>query len=179
MNGVGVVLLFCVPVAYVSLDNLEVLPSMRRLRVLCAGVWHNVVLALVALCVMAATPWLVLPFYNWGSGVQIQAVQQVIDIVNNIKNNTYSNLLGPIVVYIVSLNNCNFIFTNNFPLPIKQFVYIGELKIKFVKSKYIKFKHHPLPHSLRYLKSHFFCSRLLGCSFLLSRRCLLGMGFRF
>ncbi|XP_046669895.1 membrane-bound transcription factor site-2 protease [Homalodisca vitripennis] len=76
VSGVGVVVVVCVPVAYVSLENVELLASVRQLRVLCAGVWHNVLLALIAFCTTLAVPWLLLPLYDWGSAVQIQDIQQ-------------------------------------------------------------------------------------------------------
>lgn len=77
MIGVGVVVLFCVPVAFVSLENMDLLSSARQLRVLCAGAWHNIILALAALSANLAIPWFLYPLYDWGSGVQIQMVQKV------------------------------------------------------------------------------------------------------
>ncbi|XP_054270800.1 membrane-bound transcription factor site-2 protease-like isoform X2 [Macrosteles quadrilineatus] len=75
VGGVGVVVFLCIPVAYVSLENLELLTPLRQLRVLCAGVWHNAVLALAAMCTLLVTPWLLLPLYDWGNGVQIHSIQ--------------------------------------------------------------------------------------------------------
>lgn len=75
--GIGMVVALIVPVAYVSLDQVELLTAVKQLRILCAGIWHNVVLAMVATLIFFITPWILLPFYDWGSAVQVQTVEYV------------------------------------------------------------------------------------------------------
>lgn len=77
MLGCGAQLLLMLPVASVDLSTqrLAALPAWRRLRVLCAGVWHNVVLALLALLLMRALSHS--PAYSLGHGVSITHVSPV------------------------------------------------------------------------------------------------------
>jgi S2P endopeptidase len=65
------------PVAAVeiSTQRLNALPSWRRLRILCAGVWHNVVLSLVALMLLYAISHS--PLYKLDQGVVVTSVDQV------------------------------------------------------------------------------------------------------
>ncbi|XP_063242597.1 membrane-bound transcription factor site-2 protease isoform X2 [Bacillus rossius redtenbacheri] len=76
--GLGVALVLVFPVAYVQLsgEQLRALPPRRQLRVTCAGVWHNVVLALVAALALLLLPLLLYPLYDTGSGVYVRHVQQ-------------------------------------------------------------------------------------------------------
>ncbi|KAF4518361.1 hypothetical protein B566_EDAN007088 [Ephemera danica] len=70
----GAQLLLVLPVASVDLSTqrLAALPAWRRLRVLCAGVWHNVVIALVAVTLLHALAYT--PAYSRGRGVSVARV---------------------------------------------------------------------------------------------------------
>jgi S2P endopeptidase len=70
-------LIIMLPVAAVeiSTQRLNSLPSWRRLRILCAGVWHNVVLSLVALMLLYAISHS--PLYKLDQGVVVTSVDQV------------------------------------------------------------------------------------------------------
>lgn len=71
--GFGFNIMVLIPFAYTHLssDQLNSLRPWRRLRVLCAGVWHNLLLAGVAFAIMSLLPFLISPFYSIDQGVII------------------------------------------------------------------------------------------------------------
>ncbi|XP_011297260.1 membrane-bound transcription factor site-2 protease [Fopius arisanus] len=77
LYGVGMLLVYIVPVAFVSLNSeqLSQRPMQNQLRILCAGVWHNIVLAVVAAVGVFISPWLWAPMFSVNSGVVITAIQ--------------------------------------------------------------------------------------------------------
>ena len=77
--GSGLLVVLVLPAAFVDLcsESLTALPPARRLRVLCAGVWHNVVLCAAAAALLAAMPLLTAPFYHSNQGVLVYDVHQV------------------------------------------------------------------------------------------------------
>lgn len=76
LYGLGILVAFMVPTAYVhiSSDQLTSLPLRNQLRVTCAGIWHNVVLATVAAAVLLISSWLWAPFYSLGEGVYVKTI---------------------------------------------------------------------------------------------------------
>ncbi|XP_039289082.1 membrane-bound transcription factor site-2 protease-like [Nilaparvata lugens] len=74
--GVGAMLVLVVPVAYVSIEQLETLSPVKQLRILCAGIWHNVVLIIAASLALFLLPWVVYPLYDHGTGVQVQSLDK-------------------------------------------------------------------------------------------------------
>lgn len=72
--GFSVTIFFIVPVVLTHLDQLESVSSIKQLRVTCAGVWHNIFLALIAAVVATALPWFLYPFYDFGTGVQVESI---------------------------------------------------------------------------------------------------------
>lgn len=76
VNGFGVFLLFLYPGAFVDLhsDHLNVISAKRQLKIYCAGVWHNVILVLLALGVSWALPYLLAPFYTTGLGAVVTSI---------------------------------------------------------------------------------------------------------
>lgn len=50
---------------------------MRRLRILCAGVWHNIFLAVYAAVIVYSLPMLAQPFYTTGQGVYVMSITPV------------------------------------------------------------------------------------------------------
>ena len=76
VNGFGVFVLFLYPGAFVSLhsDHLTVISPLRQLRIYCAGVWHNVILALFFLGLLWSLPMLLFPFYSTGRGAVVVSV---------------------------------------------------------------------------------------------------------
>ncbi|XP_043210725.1 membrane-bound transcription factor site-2 protease-like [Amphibalanus amphitrite] len=76
--GSGLLLVLVLPAAFVDVcsEALSALPPLRRLRVLCAGVWHNVVLCAAAAALLAALPLLTAPLYRVGQGAVVYSVYQ-------------------------------------------------------------------------------------------------------
>lgn len=74
--GTGFLLLFIFPAACVNLDSghLNSLAPLRRLRILCAGVWHNIFLAVYAAVIVYSLPTLAQPFYTTGQGVYVMNI---------------------------------------------------------------------------------------------------------
>ncbi|KAK9826787.1 hypothetical protein WJX81_000744 [Elliptochloris bilobata] len=64
------------PGAWVALEEgaLAALPPQRQLRVVCAGVWHNVVLCACFWAAAAALPLVLSPLYAAGSGAAVERV---------------------------------------------------------------------------------------------------------
>ena len=58
-------------------EQYEALPARRQLSIVCAGVWHNFVVAVIAYLMLMSLPTLLLPFYDADSGVVVQSIDQV------------------------------------------------------------------------------------------------------
>ncbi|PSN52903.1 hypothetical protein C0J52_02976 [Blattella germanica] len=78
ISGIGLVIFILLPVAYVefSTEQFIALPAKRQLNIICAGVWHNVVLATAAVVVLMLLPTFLCPFFDIGSGVLVQSVHK-------------------------------------------------------------------------------------------------------
>lgn len=79
--GLGMLIIFIIPIAYVHLSNEQLvsLPLRNQLRVTCAGIWHNIILATVAAAILVFSTWLWSPLYNLGSGVYVKTILPVSD----------------------------------------------------------------------------------------------------
>lgn len=77
--GVGLFVAFLIPAAFVKLatNQMSALSSQRELRILCAGIWHNVVLSIAAYLVLVLLPVLFYPIYDIGKGVVVTKVAEV------------------------------------------------------------------------------------------------------
>jgi len=66
----------CVPMAYVSLPtkDLDLASFVAKVRILAAGVWHNVVLAIAAFAILTSMPWLMAPAFKHGGGLLVTSV---------------------------------------------------------------------------------------------------------
>lgn len=84
IDGVGMMFVLILPVAYVHLEDIASLPSSKQLRVMSAGVWHNIVQALTAYLVLCLLPYMLFPFFTIGHGVIVMKINQV-------PNTKYSN----------------------------------------------------------------------------------------
>lgn len=84
MIDLGINIILFLPMAFVNIstEKLSNLNHWGKLRILCAGVWHNLVLMVLTGIIFSSLPFLLSPFYFTQSGV----------IVTNIKAN--SHLLG-------------------------------------------------------------------------------------
>ncbi|XP_032455967.1 membrane-bound transcription factor site-2 protease isoform X2 [Nasonia vitripennis] len=74
--GIGMILFFVVPVAFVHIsdEQLIMLPVKNRLRILCAGVWHNIVFAGFAIVLIGAITAFFSPFFMTNAGVFIKDI---------------------------------------------------------------------------------------------------------
>ncbi|KAH7948335.1 hypothetical protein HPB52_020605 [Rhipicephalus sanguineus] len=76
IQGCGFFVLGIFPGAFVDLpkDQVSVLSPWRQLKIYCAGVWHNIVAALLALLLLFGNKYLLAPFYAENSGVSVISV---------------------------------------------------------------------------------------------------------
>lgn len=98
--GFGILIVFIIPIAYVRIcsEQFDTLPLKNQLRIICAGIWHNIVLAIVSLTVLTLSVWLWAPFFTVGSGVYIKS------ILSNSPVKGPSGLLEQDVIY--KINDC-------------------------------------------------------------------------
>jgi hypothetical protein len=62
------------PAAFVIIKNLDSQALARQLRIMAAGVWHNIVLALFAAFLLWTMPFILKPFYPQGRSVTVLGV---------------------------------------------------------------------------------------------------------
>ncbi|XP_014357047.2 membrane-bound transcription factor site-2 protease [Papilio machaon] len=76
--GVGVYVFAIIPVAFVQLntEHLNSLAITRRLKIYCAGVWHNVVLAFIAMLLFFSSPIIFSIAYETDIGVKVTAMSE-------------------------------------------------------------------------------------------------------
>ncbi|EZA49658.1 Membrane-bound transcription factor site-2 protease [Ooceraea biroi] len=98
--GIGLFIFFTIPIAYVDMNSEQTaaLPLKNQLRIMCAGVWHNIILATVAAAVLVFSAWLWAPLYSLDSGVYVKT------ILPNSPMLGPTGLLERDVIY--KLNNC-------------------------------------------------------------------------
>lgn len=98
--GFGLYIWFIIPIAYTELgpEALNSLKMWKRLRVLCGGICHNIVLAGIGYLLFSITPMLLQPFYEQNSSI----------IVTNVKENSPVYGVRGIQVndVIAEINNC-------------------------------------------------------------------------
>ncbi|XP_033219290.1 membrane-bound transcription factor site-2 protease [Belonocnema kinseyi] len=70
----GFILFFIISVAYVQICNEKLLssPARSQLRIMCAGVWHNIILAMMAMLLLSFGTWLYKPFFSTETGVSVR-----------------------------------------------------------------------------------------------------------
>ncbi|XP_010864568.2 membrane-bound transcription factor site-2 protease isoform X1 [Esox lucius] len=78
VNGFGVFVFVVYPGAFVDLftTHLNLISPAQQLRVFCAGVWHNFVLCVTALCFLFLLPVFLFPVYYTGAGALVTDVVQ-------------------------------------------------------------------------------------------------------
>lgn len=71
IEGVGVSLFAIAPVAFVELttDVFAAHSPLKRLQIVCAGVWHNLILALIAATLLLSRPFILYPFCDDGVSI--------------------------------------------------------------------------------------------------------------
>lgn len=79
LYGIGILLAFAIPIAYVNINNEQFisLPLRNQLRITCAGVWHNIILAALAAVILVLSTWFWAPLYNLYSGVYVKNILPV------------------------------------------------------------------------------------------------------
>ncbi|EGD78385.1 hypothetical protein PTSG_09454 [Salpingoeca rosetta] len=76
IENCGMFIQVVLPGAFVELHSpqLNAVKAFQQLRIFCAGVWHNIVLALLAFAVYLALPTLLSSSYMYGHGVAVAAL---------------------------------------------------------------------------------------------------------
>ncbi|VDN06253.1 unnamed protein product [Thelazia callipaeda] len=76
--NMGFVFLAIYIVAYVEIDTtaLRRLSLFQKLKISCAGIWHNLVLAVFAYALYKASPFFLLPLYVSDAGVYVSDIQK-------------------------------------------------------------------------------------------------------
>lgn len=79
ITGVGMAVFFAIIACFVNLnrDQLNRLSPRKQLRILCAGVWHNIVLAVVCLVLFEFFYYIGTPFYKLNIGVYVNSIAAV------------------------------------------------------------------------------------------------------
>lgn len=105
-RGIGVHLIFFLPFAYTEVDG-EYMSSLRiwkRLKILCAGIWNNIVVGLICYLILVSTPHLATSFYNINDSVIVTFISprspvassnrglHVHDIITNINDCKVKNI---------------------------------------------------------------------------------------
>ncbi|XP_066534212.1 membrane-bound transcription factor site-2 protease isoform X1 [Hoplias malabaricus] len=76
LNGFGMFMFVIYPGAFVDLftTHLNLISPVQQLRIFCAGVWHNFMLCVAAVCFLFLLPLLLFPFYYTGAGALVTEV---------------------------------------------------------------------------------------------------------
>ena len=77
--GIGMIIFFIIPVAFIHIsdEQLNLLPIKNRLKILCAGVWHNVILTGFAIIFLGVLTILFSPFFIKNTGIFIKDISSV------------------------------------------------------------------------------------------------------
>jgi S2P endopeptidase len=83
--NVGANFIFILPVAYVNInsDKLFSLNPWKRLKILCAGVWHNLLIAVFAYLLYTSLPSAFSLFFNFGSGIVASQIHEKSPLAGN------------------------------------------------------------------------------------------------
>lgn len=81
--NLGVNMFFILPVAYVNLnsENLRSIDPWKRLKVLTAGIWHNLLLSLVCYLTYLSLPMIFNFAFNTGNGVAIYEASKMSPLI--------------------------------------------------------------------------------------------------
>lgn len=73
VNGFGLHLYFCIPIAYteINLEQLNNLKGIRKLRIFCGGIWHNIILAIFCYFLLSTFDGIFKSFYKINESVII------------------------------------------------------------------------------------------------------------
>lgn len=85
VSGVGGFVALALPGAYVQLTGIEDLSVFAQLRVYCAGAWHNLVAALLALVAVGWLPLLMSGVYHTSSGALVVSVPELSALLGHVE----------------------------------------------------------------------------------------------
>lgn len=75
LNHVGIIVIFIIPVIYVDIENISTtqvpVSLLAKLRIYCAGIWHNILLTLLMYFILYTFPLTISPLYSINEGVQV------------------------------------------------------------------------------------------------------------
>lgn len=94
VSAVGAFIALILPGAFVRLTGINDMPPHSQLRVYCAGAWHNAVTAVLALIVVAAIPFISVPFFQTGSGALVVHVPRVSPLAGHIHPGDVVSAIG-------------------------------------------------------------------------------------
>lgn len=76
LNGFGFQVYFCIPLAYtdISSDHLNSLRWLKKLRILCGGIWHNVIFSFFCYLLFSSFGFIMSPVFSTNEGVFVNEV---------------------------------------------------------------------------------------------------------
>ncbi|XP_062510663.1 membrane-bound transcription factor site-2 protease-like isoform X2 [Corticium candelabrum] len=86
IDGVGLFFFVMYPGAFVDLHTQHVttLNSIQKLRIFCAGVWHNVIIVFVCLLALYCLPWILFPLFTSTQGAVVNGISKNSPVYNNL-----------------------------------------------------------------------------------------------
>lgn len=94
VSGIGGFVALLLPGAYVQLGGIEDLSPWNQLKVYCAGAWHNLVSAILALVVVGWLPALMSGFYLCQEGAMVVAVPELSPLSGHVEPGDIIRRLG-------------------------------------------------------------------------------------
>ena len=82
----GFFIFYCFPGAYVNMDKCDYLHPIKRLRIYCGGVWHNLVLSSFTYLFILVVPQLIWPFYKHQTDSVIVQYQNQVSKLDTVEN---------------------------------------------------------------------------------------------
>lgn len=78
VTGFGFNVILVLPVAYTHLgsEQMNSIRTWRRLRILCAGIWHNILLAAICFLIISLLPLILTPIYHINFSVIVKSMQK-------------------------------------------------------------------------------------------------------
>lgn len=85
VTGFGFYIMFIIPIAYAEIvpEQLNALKIWKKLRILCAGIWHNVALSLIAYVLFTSLSIIFMPLYNTNMAVIVTQINHDSPIYGN------------------------------------------------------------------------------------------------
>jgi len=74
--SIGLHVILIIPTAFTELsaDQLHSLKTWQKLRVMCAGIWHNIILAFFGYLIFISLPYILSPFFSVSNGVVVSEI---------------------------------------------------------------------------------------------------------